>query len=175
MLTRDIFSHRFFVHFLFYTWFPYQILGFGGRHFFSSLSNLNSLFFYHELESGQYCYFIDWYHFFFCGLYVLPAFSTFMHSSLSHVTTFLGAWALCRNLTHADNRVYQGSLYGSSPGCHSVLSLLSVSVTCCVILSPPIEISDKLFPLFILFIGDDYFETKTHCMTFVFALCITFL
>lgn len=129
------------VHFLFYTWFSYQILRFwrNGVFFFqiSSLINLISMYFYTYLVKYS-PYFVlssTYFIFFFVLSSILCKieFSTLLDPC--YVATVLGAWALCRILTHVDNRVYQGFLFGSLPGCHCMLSLLSVSATCCVILS----------------------------------------
>lgn len=105
----------------------------------SSLINLISMYFYTYLVKYS-PYFVlssTYFIFFFVLSSILCKieFSTLLDPCPCFVATVLGAWALCRILTHVDNRVYQGFLFGSLPGCHCMLSLLSVSATCCVILS----------------------------------------
>lgn len=171
------------VHFLFYSWFSYQILRFwrNGVFFFqiSSLINLISMYFYTYLVKYS-PYFVlssTYFIFFFVLSSILCKieFSTLLDPCPCFVVTVLGAWALCRILTHVDNRVYQGFLFGSLPGCHCMLSLLSVSATCCVILSHLLIWVTNFPSTHPIHLWSLFWNKKTHCMIFVFALCITFL
>lgn len=164
------------VHFLFYSWFSYQILRFwrNGVFFFKFHPWLIFLYLSCKIQS-IFCSFFNLFHFFFVLSSILCKieFSTLLDPC--YVATVLGAWALCRILTHVDNRVYQGFLFGSLPGCHCMLSLLSVSATCCVILSHLLIWVTNFPSTHLIHLWSLFWNKKTHYMIFVFALCITFL
>lgn len=161
--------------FFFIHGFHIKFWGFGGMVFFffqiSSLFNLISMYFYTYLVKYS-PYFVlssTYFIFFFVLSSILCKieFSTLLDPCPCFVATVLGAWALCRILTHVDNRVYQGFLFGSLPGCHCMLSLLSVSATCCVIWAT-YWYEWQTSPLPIWFICGHYFETKKPIVWFLY-------